>query len=215
MTATWTQDGDRLDVTLTEHRRCKTLTMVPMIREERTTRTLDAGVYWEFGIAAVTAAVATYAFIRPEAFSRPLINAEGQILRDPSAGYTSGGIFAGIAALSLGSGIYDTIRARDSITYSDAEARIEGPEAPCHPPEGPWSKRTVALIVDDRPIATAMTDEAGRATFTLPHFDATSAENERLRASIRADEEHAVAIDLKRPHAPTLGPAPPPEEALW
>jgi len=184
--------------------------MVPMIREERTTRTLDAGVYWEFGIAAVTAAVATYAFIHPEAFSRPLLNADGQILRDPSAGYTSGGIFAGIAALSLGSGIYDTSRARDSTTYSDAEARIEGPEAPCHPPEKPWSKRTIALIVDDRRIAAAMTDGAGRATFTLPHIDPASAERGIVQASIRADDEHAVAIDLQLPQPATVGPTPPP-----
>ncbi|MCA9659392.1 MAG: hypothetical protein KC486_13685, partial [Myxococcales bacterium] len=155
---------------ITELRRCKTQTVVPMIREERTIREVDSGVYWEYGIAAVTAAIATYAFIRPEAFATPLINQEGEIIRDKSAGYMSGGVFSGIAALSLGGGIYDTIRSRDSVEYSDAEARVDGPEGPCARPEAPWSRHSVALIFADGAALGGMTDAEGRVVFSLPAF---------------------------------------------
>lgn len=228
-TATSEQEGDRLRAVITEHRRCREVMMMPMLRAERTIREVDAGIYWEYGIAALTLGVAAYAFARPEAFARPLYNAEGEIVRDRTSGYVSGGIFSAIGAYSLTAGVIDTVRARDSVTYEDTLERREGPTVACDPPTLPWAERPVALMIGAHEIAST-TDRAGRVEFVIPggladlapaepaeptgaaapasagatplRASTATAAARRVPAAIRADPDHAIALDLALPDGP-------------
>lgn len=205
--ATWEQEGPRLRATIRERRSCRAVTMVPMIRETKTVRTIDAGVYWEYGIAALTLGVASYAFVRPEAFSRPLINAEGEIVRERRSGYTSGGLFAAIGVYSLSAAIIDSVRARDSVTYEDTLERRPGGAVPCDPEEVPWRERSVALIVGAREVA-GRTDDEGRVELLLPSASDPAEVGVRMPAAIRVDPTHAIAVEVVLAAEPDDGEAP-------
>ncbi len=165
--ARWRQQGPLLDLWLTQWRTCQVVYRVPVIRETRTIRTADAGLYWEFGIAAVAAAIATVAFMKPEAWSSAAIDETGKLYREASAGYTIGGLFTGIGALALIAGIHDVIQIRDSIETEETFVLRDGPATGCDPERAVASGISATLVLGTWR-HTAMTDADGHVQVQLP-----------------------------------------------
>lgn len=166
----WQQDGDRLEIHLAETRRCSAVRHEPVVRIERITRTAGGALYWEYGLAAVTLGLGLTGLIRPELFSQRSVNADGESVEDLRAGYRVGGIFTGISAVALGAGIYDTVRARDEVRYSDAYRVHVGGATECGEPSVPLGEHSVELIIG-KWRSEEPTDADGRVRFLLPPAD--------------------------------------------
>lgn len=169
-TASWTQRGSAIDFEVFATRRCAVLRHEPVVRVERITRKSGGAVYWEFGLGAALLAGGLTGLIRPELFGQPAINAMGETVRDTGAGYRIGGIFTALAAVAIGAGVYDVVRSRDEVRYTDAYRPHVGEAAECDEPTRPLEGRSVELIVGSWQTSGTV-DAGGRASFVLPAAD--------------------------------------------
>ena len=169
-TASWTQHGNAIEFEVFATRRCAVLRHEPVVRVERITRKSGGALYWEFGLGAALLAGGLTGLIRPELFGQPAINAMGETVRDTAAGYRVGGILTALAAVAIGAGIYDVVRSRDEVRYTDAYRPHVGEAAPCDEPTRPLAGRSLELIVGSWQ-ASASVDEEGHASFVLPGPD--------------------------------------------
>ena len=169
-TASWTQRGNAIDFEVFATQRCAVLRHEPVVRVERITRKAGGAIYWEFGLGVALLAGGLTGLIRPELFGQPAINAMGETVRDTAAGYRIGGILTALAGLAIGAGIYDVVRSRDEIRYTDAYRPQVGEAAQCDEPTRPLAGRSLELIVGSWQ-ASATIDEDGRVSFVLPAVD--------------------------------------------
>lgn len=217
--AKWRQQGAQLDIWLTQSRTCQVVYQVPIIRETRTIRTADAALYWEYGMAIVAGGLGVAALASPKTFSAAAIDETGQLYRDASAGYTFGGLFAGIGAIALIAAIHDTVQTRDSIETEETFVLRDGPTTTCEPPKAPASGLAVTFVLGSLRLAGS-TDAAGHLQLQLPpEVDAAAggatdqqngSEGPRkapkvdrrvLHGSVRIGQFDAVAIDVLVPFA--------------
>ncbi len=203
--ARWLQLGNQLVVQLNEHRSCQEIVHVPVVRVEKITRRADATLVWEFVVAGALAGFATFAFSRPEAFGgRYIDNESGEVVVNNTAGYRTGGIFMGIAAILLASGAYDIARSRDETVYTDAFELRPGEPVACAEPVRPVAERRVALVVGEHE-HEAVTDREGRARLFLPDerefADRAGKVTARVvNAAVRLDDNRAVRVDFAVPY---------------
>lgn len=201
---TWQQRGSTLAVQIHETRRCRQLWHDPVIRIEEIERKAGGALYWEYGIAAATLGLGLAALIRPEPFSPELVNGTGERIVDRRGGYRIGGIFTGLGAIALGAGIYDTVRARDSVQYVDAYRVRLGDATRCAQPRALLVEAPVELIIDEWS-SEARTDETGLAMFELPEQGEDLDEDESApsptlrKAVIALDSERILTIDYLTP----------------
>ncbi len=171
LAAEWTQDGDRLELRLSETRTCASVRHVPVVRVERIDRKVAGGaMWWEYGLGTGTLAVGLAGLIRPEAFSQASINTNGEVIRDTGTGYRIGGIFTGIGVVLLTAAVIDTVRSRDEVLYTDAYRYEQGGTIECRDPRVPLTGQTVELLVDQWSTVEP-TDAAGNVRFLLPGVD--------------------------------------------
>lgn len=200
----WQQRGSTLAVQIHETRRCRQVWHDPVIRIEEIERKAGGALYWEYGIAAATLGLGLAALIRPEPFSPELVNGAGERIVDRRGGYRIGGIFTGLGAIALGAGIYDTVRARDSVHYVDAYRVRLGDSTPCPRPKELLVDAPVELIIDEWS-AEARTDETGLAIFELPEQGEDLDDEEPVssptlrKAVIALDSERVLTIDYMTP----------------
>lgn len=165
--ARWLQRGDSLTVELVEHRRCQTVERVAGLREATSVRRADAGLYFEYGLAAVLLGLSAFSFARPELFAVQQRDASGRLYREEKTGNTLGGVFLGLGAAALGAGIYDSVRARDRVHRYETVALQPGPAADCESPTLPASQRQIELQLGVHR-GHGVTDLEGRVHFALP-----------------------------------------------
>ena len=192
--ARWVQLGNQLVVELSEHRSCRQILHVPVVRVEEIDRKPDATLVWEFVVTGALAGFASFAFARPEAFGGQYQDESGEIVTSTEAGYRTGGIFMGIAAIMFASGVYDAVRSRDETIYTDAFELRPGDPVACAEPVRPVAERTVTLVVEEHEYA-AITDREGRVRLWLPDQTVfADAKGKLARRKINA----AVRVDSKR-----------------
>ena len=167
--AGWSQDGDRLTVTIEESRTCNSVRHIPVLRIERVERRTARGAMWfEYGLGAAAMTTGLIGLIRPEWFSQASVTTEtGQVLEDKTTGYRIGGIFTAIGTLFLVAAVIDTVRTRDEVRYADAYQREVGGVVQCMDPLAPMQGQTVELLVG-KWSTVEPTDDGGGARFLLP-----------------------------------------------
>lgn len=169
-TAKWTQHGDAMQFEVYATRQCAVLRHDPVVRVERITKKSGGAVYWEFGIGAALLAGGLTGLIAPQLFGQRAINANGETVRDTAAGYRIGGILTGLSAIAIGAGIYDVVRTRDEVRYTDAYRAHVGEAARCDEPERPLANRSFELVVGEYHVSVSA-DAEGRARMPLPGED--------------------------------------------
>jgi len=166
--ARWSQDGDRLALSLAENRTCLSVRHVPVTRIERVVRKTAAGAMWfEYGLGAGALALGLSGLIVPERFSQASVTVDGQTVQDKSTGYRIGGIFTGLGAILLTAAVVDTVRTRDEVVYTDAYRRDVGGTIECRDPRVPMRQQTVELLVDEWSTVEP-TGADGKVRFLLP-----------------------------------------------
>lgn len=210
-TIAWTQQRDAIAFEIYATKRCAVLRHDPVVRVERITRSSGGAVYWEFGVGGVLLAAGLTALIRPELFGQTALNAEGQQVRDTTAGYRLGGILTALSAVPLGAGVYDLARSRDEVRTTDAYRVHVGEAAACDEPELAAAGRTVEFIVGDWK-TTATTDAQGRVQVQLPGVDEPPTttvalddpgqppEAETLTGVLRLGGREALTVDFVVPY---------------
>ncbi|MEM7156159.1 MAG: hypothetical protein AAF799_25115 [Myxococcota bacterium] len=195
VTVQWTQDGDRLALDLVEDRSCVSVTHVPVVRVERTTRRTTRGaMWWEYGLGAAALGVGLAGLISPESFSQAAIDSNGNRVEETGTGYRIGGIFTAIGSILLTAGVVDTIRTRDDISYADAFRREEGGAVACREPQVPLQEQTVELLVGEWS-TTEPTGDDGAVRFLLPEIEELSSEAQAAIAAHAAWAEAKTAAD--------------------
>ncbi len=195
----WTQVGSVLSLELLEHRKCARAEHVSVVREETTVRRADAAIYWEYGAAAVLLGLAAFSFARPELFAVSV--PEDNLVRRPArTGRLLGASFAALGSAALGAGIYDSVRARDTVTRTPAVLVRYGPVAACDDdPVVPASQRPLALLFGEHS-DHAITDLHGHASFVLPHFvvrdDASATGSATVKIGANVGHERLVRLDV-------------------
>ena len=170
----YVQLGRRVLVELRELDQCVATRHVPVLRVEETTRRSRGFVAWDFVLGAAAGGFAGLAYARPQAFTKPLIDSEGQLYFDNTGGYVIGGVFTALAVGLLSAGVVNALRARDSVTYAEAYTLERGEPHPCAGSgDGaggrPLGERELTLFVGEGVLdASARSDASGRARFELP-----------------------------------------------
>jgi hypothetical protein len=200
--ARWLQLGDELVVEIEEFRTCREQLHLPVVRVETFERRADHSLAIEWILTAGIAGFAAFAFARPETFGAPVRTSEGELIRDPRAGHQTGGVFAGIAAIGLSTSIYDTVRTRDTVAFTDAYRVVGGEAVACAVPRAPFAHRTVTLVVGEFE-STGRTDRDGRVRLRLPPVSESVAGKVPLEvrpAAVRLDRARALAVDYRIPY---------------
>lgn len=196
--AKWMQAGPELLVQIEVRQRCRALRFAPVVRTQYVERSdREHTLIWEFGLAGVMGGLATFALASPSQFGGRARGEDGRLLVDNTAGYTAGGMFLGVAALSLIAGTIDAARLRDTQVQARALDPQLGEEVPC--PEAVWhpSGRTLKLVTHGRTVQ-AQSDEGGRARFRLP--PAKAGPSRTVTAAILIDDTLAVQVDFVVPY---------------
>jgi hypothetical protein len=162
------QLSNTLVLRLTEARGCRSLLHVPVVRVEQVTRTdPQHAVAWEYGIAGVVGGLSVLAFTRPQLFGARAYATSGGRIEDPRAGYTTGTLFAGIAAASLTAAIIDSTRLRDDTLYTDAFEVRPGEMRSCDDDGKPLRDQNL-IFIHGQDRRSVRTDSDGRVVVTLP-----------------------------------------------
>ena len=186
----WSQDGDRLAFGLTEDRACVSITHVPVVRVQKTTRRTTGGaMWWEYGLGVAAMGVGLAGLISPESFSQAAIDSNGNRVEETGTGYRIGGIFTAIGTVLLTAAVVDTVRTRDDVTYTDAYRRETGGAVACREPQVPLKGQTVELLVGEWS-TTEPTGDDGAVRFLLPEAEELS---EEARSAIDAHAKWAEA----------------------
>lgn len=165
--ARWTQRLDGLELHLVETRECQAMLHQPVVRIDRIRRIPDGALYWEYGLGAAILGVGIMSFACPQCIAGTVQTTEGDRIPNKQAGYRLGGLFTAIGSILLIAGVYDTIRSRDEVQYTDAFRVVPGEGIRCDEPRIDYSGRAVELLIGDWK-REGVTDRAGRVRLLLP-----------------------------------------------
>jgi len=196
--ARWMQSGPELLAEIEIHQRCRSLRWRAVLREEHIIRKdPEHTPVWEFGIAALTGSFSLAGFLAPTRFGGQTYDENGSRQSDPTAGYTTGGVFAGIAAISLVAGTIDTLRLRDEHHYADAYRPEVGDEIECATPVRRPFRQPISLEIQGL-TRRSTTDDEGRLRLSLPA--ARPGEAHLVEGALVVDANLAVQIDFVVPY---------------
>ena len=196
--ARWMQAGPELLAELEIHQRCRSLRWQPVLREEHIIRRdPEYTPAWEFGIAALTGGFSVVGFLAPSRFGGETVDANGIRQTNPAAGYTTGGVFAGIAAISLIAGTIDAVRLRDEHHYAEAYRPEVGEEIACAAPVRRPFRQPISLEIQGHS-RQVVTDDEGRVRIRLPA--PRPAQAHVVTGALVLDRNLAVQIDFVVPY---------------
>lgn len=165
--ARWTQNLDSVELHLVETRECQAMVHQPVVRIDRIRRTPDGSIYWEYGLGAAILGVGIMSFACPQCIAGTVQTTDGGRVPNTQAGYRLGALFTTIGAILAIAGIYDTVRARDEVQYTDAFRVVPGDEIACEVPRVDYAQRSVELLIGEWK-QEGITDDRGRVELLLP-----------------------------------------------